>query len=200
MTRIGLLGGSFDPIHLAHVALAQSALLHLNLDEVQLLPAADPWQRAPLTASPQQRVEMIRAAIDGLPGLSINLSEIERGGPTYTADTIDALPSGASYTWIFGADQLANFCTWQRWQDIAHQVDLAVAVRPGVALQTPPALADWLRQVGRRLHELPFAPMPVSASEIRQRLAAGQSVRDMLPDGVARYIARHGLYSAKTGR
>lgn len=194
MKRIGLLGGSFDPVHVAHVALAQTALRALGLAEVQLIPAANPWQRAALRATAGQRLDMLRLAVAGHPGLAVNPVEIERGGATYTIDTLRALPRDAHYVWLLGADQLANFCTWRDWQDIARLVDLAVATRPGTALNAPPALAEHLRILGRELQELPFAPMPVSASQIRQRLAQGESTEGLLAAPVAAYIAAHHLY------
>ncbi|MCY1198845.1 putative nicotinate-nucleotide adenylyltransferase [compost metagenome] len=194
MKRIGLLGGSFDPVHVAHVALAQTALRALGLAEVQLIPAANPWQRAALRATAGQRLDMLQLAVAGHPGLAVNPIEIERGGPTYTIDTLRALPRDAHYVWLLGADQLANFCTWRDWQDIARLVDLAVATRPGTALNAPPALAEHLRILGREVQELPFAPMPVSASQIRQRLAQGESTEGLLAAPVAAYIAAHHLY------
>lgn len=194
MKRIGLLGGSFDPVHVAHIALARSALQALDLAEVQLIPAANPWQRAALHATAQQRRDMLELAIDGHPGLAVNPIEIDRGGATYTIDTLRALPRDARYVWLLGADQLANFCTWHDWQDIARQVDLAVATRPGTALSAPPALAEHLRSLGRDLQELPFSPMPVSASQIRQRLAQGESTEGLLDPAVTAYIAAHHLY------
>ncbi|OZI33904.1 nicotinate (nicotinamide) nucleotide adenylyltransferase [Bordetella genomosp. 10] len=194
MKKIGLLGGSFDPVHLAHLALARSALDGLRLDQVQLLPAGQPWQRAPLRASPAQRCEMIRLAIGGMPGLALNTMEVERDGPTYTVDTLRALPPGAAYVWLLGADQLANFCTWHAWEDIVALADLAVATRPGSSLTPPPALAAELERLGRRLQPLPFSDMPVSASEIRRRLAQDLPVDDLLPPAVAEYIRTHHLY------
>ena len=194
MKRIGLLGGSFDPVHVAHIALAQNALQSLGLAQVQLIPAANPWQRAALHATAQQRRDMLELAIDGHPGLAVNPIEIDRGGATYTIDTLRALPQDARYVWLLGADQLANFCTWRDWQDIARQVDLAVATRPGTALSAPPALAEHLRSLGRDLQELPFSPMPVSASQIRQRLAQGESTEGLLDPAVTAYIAAHHLY------
>jgi len=194
LKRIGLLGGSFDPVHVAHIALARSALQALDLAEVQLIPAANPWQRAALHATAQQRRDMLELAIDGHPGLAVNPIEIDRGGATYTIDTLRALPRDARYVWLLGADQLANFCTWRDWQDIARQVDLAVATRPGTALSAPPALAEHLRSLGRDLQELPFSPMPVSASQIRQRLAQGESTEGLLDPAVTAYIAAHHLY------
>ncbi|OZI56891.1 nicotinate (nicotinamide) nucleotide adenylyltransferase [Bordetella genomosp. 4] len=199
--RIGLLGGSFDPIHLAHLALARAALRELHLAQVQFIPAANPWQRAPLNAAPEHRLRMIELAIDGESGMAVNPSEIERGGATYTVDTIRALPAGARYVWILGADQLTNFCTWHQWQEISARVDLAVATRPGTPLIPPEELTEWLasqrRQDGsthRELTTLPFTPMAISASDIRARLARGDTTEGLLTEPVARYIAAHGLY------
>lgn len=192
--RIGLLGGSFDPIHTAHLALARTARRELDLGEVQLIPAANPWQRAPLQASADHRLAMIQIAIADEAGLRINPIEIERGGQTYTVDTIDALPKGPRYVWLLGADQLRNFCTWQGWRRIAEQVDLAVAARDGAPMAAPAELRQWLDSLGRPLLTLPFEPMPVSASAIRERLARDEPTDGMLPAGVARYIALHGLY------
>lgn len=194
MKRIGLLGGSFDPVHVAHIALAQNALQALALAEVQLIPAANPWQRAALHATAGQRRDMLQLAVAGHSGLVVNPIEIERGGATYTIDTLRALPQDARYSWLLGADQLANFCTWRDWREIARLVDLAVATRPGTALNAPPELAEWLRGQGRELQELPFPPMPVSASEIRRRLAHGESTDGLLAAPVAAYIAAHHLY------
>ncbi len=194
MKRIGLLGGSFDPVHVAHVALAKSALDTLDLAAVELIPAGNPWQRAALHATGEQRRDMLELAIAGHDGLVVNPVEIERDGPTYTIDTLRGLPQGARYVWLLGADQLANFCTWRNWRDIASLVDLAVATRPGTPLAPPAELTAWLQDQGHSLEELPFAPMAVSASDIRRRLAAGESTDGLLAPPVAAYIAAHQLY------
>jgi len=191
---IGLLGGSFDPVHLAHVALAQAALRELALDEVQLVPASAPWQRSPLAATSAQRLAMLELAISGTAKLSINPIEIERGGKTYTVDTLRQLPAGPEYVWILGADQLANFCTWHQWREIAALARIAVARRPGADAAPPPDLKALLDASRRPLLQIPFPPMPVSASEIRKRLAEGASVEGLLLPAVAQYIERHGLY------
>lgn len=192
--RVGLLGGSFDPIHVAHVALAQAALRELALDRVDFLPAGEPWQRAPLQASPADRLAMIELAIAGLPGLAVNPIELQRQGATYTLETLRALPAGPDYIWLLGADQLANFCTWNGWEEIVERVTLAVASRPGTPLAAPQALTESLHGLQRSLLALPFTPMDVSASDIRQRLAQGASTAGRLPAAVADYIARHCLY------
>lgn len=192
--RQGLLGGSFDPVHIAHIELARQALRHLALDGVTLIPAARPWQRGALGASPHQRLDMLKLAISGEPGLDISTVEIERGGPTYTIDTLRALPPEPRYFWILGADQLENFCSWHEWENIAARVHLAVAARPGAELDPPAALTDLLESQGRTLHIIPMPPIDLSATAIRQRISAGQTVEDMLHPSVAQYIQRHGLY------
>jgi len=192
--RIGLLGGSFDPVHSAHLALAQTALVTLPLDEVQLMPAGQPWQRPPLGASPAHRLAMIQLAVGQTKGLRVNPIEIDRTGPTYTVETLALLPQEHEYFWILGADQLENFCTWREWSTIASKVQLVVAQRPGSTVAAPDALAAWLTQNNRHLVHLPFDPLDVSANEIRQRIARGDSTYDLIPEAVGQYITEHGLY------
>lgn len=193
--RIGLLGGSFDPVHEAHIALALAALRTLGLDEIQLIPAAAPWQRGNLKAAPEHRLRMLEIVAAKHPGLTTNPIEIERGGATYTVDTLRAMPCGPHYVWLLGADQLANFCTWRAWREIAERVTLAVAVRPGTPLRAPDELAAWLADHHRTLEQLPLQPLDVSASDIRARLASGAPTPGLLDPDVAAYIAAHHLYT-----
>ena len=190
--QVGLLGGSFDPVHRAHIALALAARDALGLDRVELLPAARPWQRGQLSAAPAHRLRMLELACTGIPGLHINPVELERGGHTYTIDTLAALPATARYTWILGADQLANFCTWHQWRDVLRYVRLAVAERPGASTTPPEPLAQALTPGG--LIRIPFTPQPVSATAIRQALATGQPVDSVLDARVLDYIRAHQLY------
>ena len=192
--RIGLLGGSFDPVHSAHIKLAMAALDQLALDHVELLPAADPWQRQALGANAQQRLTMLELATADQAGLQVNPMELERGGKTYTIDTVSQLPRAAQYVWILGTDQLQNFCTWHRWRDILEHVTLAVAQRPGSATQPPQALSQALDERGSLLLHIEFTPLDVSATAIRQRIATGQPTDKCLPAAVARYIEQHQLY------
>jgi nicotinate-nucleotide adenylyltransferase len=192
--RIGLLGGSFDPVHKAHLSLAHAALTALKLDQVQLIPAGQPWQRAPLGASPAHRLEMLMLATCGIHAFEVNPIEIHRIGPTYTIETLQTLEPAHEYFWILGADQLTNFCTWHRWMDIVERVHLAVAQRPGSTPVAPDALKQWLSVHQRSLLDIPFQPLDISATAIRQRIAQKQSAQDLLPEVVEQYILEHGLY------
>lgn len=192
--RIGLLGGSFDPVHTAHIKLALHAVDALQLDQLQLIPAANPWQRAPLAATAQHRVELLTLACAEHPALHINTSEIERGGATYTIDTVNALRSGPVYYWIIGSDQLQNFCSWRDWQKIVQQVELAVAQRPGSDVQAPTPLTQQLLGLGKSLHRLHFPPTEISATDIRNRLQHGASTEGLLDPKIKQYILQHGLY------
>jgi nicotinate-nucleotide adenylyltransferase len=190
--QVGLLGGSFDPVHRVHIALAQAARDALGLEHVELLPAARPWQRGRLGAAPEHRLRMLELACADDPGLRVNPIELRRAGDTYTIDTLAALPATARYTWILGSDQLANFCTWHRWRELLGHVRLAVAERPGTPVAPPPELAHALAPGG--LVRIPFTPQPVSATSIRQDLAAGRPVDAMLDPRVLDYIRAHRLY------
>ncbi len=194
LKKIGLLGGSFDPVHRAHIVLANTALSQLGLDQVQLLPAADPWQRKPLNASASHRLAMVELAIQGHHGLAANPAEIMRGGKTYTIDTLQDMPRTAQYFWILGADQLENFCTWHRWEDIVTYVHLVVARRPGSAVTTPSPLAWLLDTLKKPLIEIPFEPIDISATQIRSLLKTGQPADTMLDPKVLQYIQQHHLY------
>lgn len=194
--KIGLLGGSFDPVHLAHIALAETARQALGLESVQLIPAADPWQRPALKATSEQRLAMLEIATRHYPHLHVNPVEILRGGTTYTIDTVRQLPDGAEYFWILGADQLRNFCSWQYWQEITNLLTLAVAQRPGGPLTAPQALTEHLEAQGGQLIQLPFQPTTISATFIRERLATGESTDKMLDPAVAQYIQQNRLYLA----
>ncbi|GHC39070.1 putative nicotinate-nucleotide adenylyltransferase [Alcaligenes pakistanensis] len=194
LKRVGLLGGSFDPIHKAHVALAVAAFEQLKLDQVQLLPAAQPWQRNTLGASTLDRLAMAELAAQSHPAMQVNPVEILRGGPTYTIDTVRELPAGSQYYWILGSDQLHNFCSWNDWQEILEYVELAVAQRPGNPLETPAALQQKLNQLQRRLHQIDFVPMDISATEIRERVQRGDNITPLVPEKVAQYIDKKRLY------
>jgi len=192
--RIGLLGGSFDPVHRAHIELAKIALNHLALDEVQLLPAKQPWQKPTLSASASDRLIMLQLAVQSTPGLTINAIELDRPGKTYTLDTLKALPAENQYYWLLGADQLTNFPTWRGWQEIAQRVTLVVANRPGSELRIPAPLQAQITAGQARVQTLPFEALDVSSSQLRQALGRGESADAWLAPAVANYIKQHQLY------
>ena len=192
--RIGLLGGSFDPVHRAHIELAKAAFDTLALDQVQLLPAKQPWQKPTLSASASDRLAMLQLAVKSTPGLTINAIELDRPGKTYTLDTLEALSAENHYYWLLGADQLANFPTWHGWQDIAQRVTLVVANRPGSELHIPAPLALQINAGQAHVETLPFEPMDVSSSQLRQALGRGDPVEAWLAPAVANYIKQHNLY------
>lgn len=196
--RIGLFGGSFDPVHNGHLSLATTALEHCKLDEVRWLPVGQPWQKAgQLLTRGQHRAAMVRLAILGHPHFRIDESELQRDGPSYTIDSVDALLAErpqAAIVLIIGQDQYARLHTWHEWRALLPRVTVAVAARDGlVASASPQLLAAWHRVVA-----LPMPEVQISSSLLRQRLARGEDIRWMVPAPVARYIEFHNLYRGTT--
>ena len=189
--RIGLFGGSFDPVHNAHVALARLALAELKLDELIWLPAGQPWQKQRAVTPTVHREAMVRLAIRDEPRFTLSRIEVERGGPSYTVDSVRALQAerpGPQWFLVIGQDQYAGFHTWHEWQALLGLVTLAIANRPDAPLAADP-------QVLRVAHEAVALPMmDISSTDIRERIAQGQGIADLVPAAVARYIARHRLY------
>lgn len=189
---IGLLGGSFDPIHNAHIALAKAAYESLGLDHIQLIPAGSPWQKSNLGASPQQRLTMLDLACNDYPFIQINQLEINRSGPTYTIDTLQSLDNSYKYYWIMGSDQLANFCTWHRWQDIIKYVSLAVAQRQNSNLNPP---TELLNKLGNQaISHIPFEPINISSTKIRHKLANNFDCSNLINPKVLQYIIDNKIY------
>jgi len=193
------MGGSFDPVHAAHVALAESALRHLALDEVRWIPVGQAWQKSRQLASSEHRVAMVQAAIAHEPRFVLDRIEVDRPGPSFTLDTVCSLqarhPDVAEWVLIIGLDQFANLPTWQGWGELLQRVTLAVATRGASQIEPPEALL----QRPHRLVTLPMAPRAVSSTDIRASLRRGDPPESLvptsLPEGVARYIATHQLYA-----
>ena len=191
MKRIGLFGGSFDPPHQAHVALAHAALDALKLDELRWIPAGQPWQKERQVTPAVHREAMLRLAIAGEPRFVLERMEIERPGPSYTLDTVRALAASrpqAQWVLVIGQDQYAGLHTWRDWRQLLGLVTLAVANRPG---EHQPAAAE-VQAVAHRVVPLPM--LDIAATDIRARVAQGRDVSQLVPPGVARYIESHGLY------
>ncbi len=191
--RVGIFGGSFDPVHNAHLALAQHALDQLALDEVIWVPAGQPWQKRRALAPVAHREAMVALAIEAEPRFTLSRIETQRNGPSYTVDTVrelDLLRPGTRWHLLMGADQYAAFHTWHGWQELLGLVTLAVARRDASAAAAR-ADTDLLRLP----HEtVSLPPMAVSSTDIRARVAGGEAIDGLAPAAVARYIARHHLY------
>lgn len=191
--RVGLFGGSFDPVHNAHLALARTALEQLRLDEVRWIPVGQPWQKTRDLAAAADREAMVRLAIAGEPRFVLDRAELRRRGVSFTLDTVRefaAADSAEERVLILGQDQYASLHTWRDWRELLGLVTLAIANRPGAVLAVNPQIA----QVAHQTVLLPM--MDVSSTEIRRRVAAGESIADLVPDAVARYIEQHRLYLA----
>jgi len=190
----GLFGGSFDPPHLAHLALAQAALAQLALDELVWLPARQsPHKGGRLPASGADRVAMLQRLVDGEPRFRIDARELDRAGPSFTVDTLRELHAerpGVRWWLVIGQDQYARFDTWRHWREILALAGLAVAARDDDPVRAAPGLAG----VAHALHIVRMPPHPHSATAVRERAAAGLDVTALVGAPVARYIADHHLY------
>ena len=190
---VGLFGGSFDPVHLAHLALARSALQALALDAIYWIPAGLTWQKGAAATPGADRAAMVELAIAGEPRFRLERCELERAGPSYTIDTVQQLIArepGTQWWLVIGQDQFARLATWHRWHELVALVQLAVAARAGDAVCAPAEVAA----ARGSLHVVPLPPLAISATDIRARVAAGQPIASLVPAAVAGYIAEHGLY------
>ena len=189
--RTGLLGGTFDPVHVAHLALAQAALQALSLDQVRWIPAGQPWQKTRQVTAAHHREAMVRLAIADEPRFMLDRIELERSGPSYTLDTVKALSAAHPNTeWVLivGADQYASLHTWVDWRELLGRVTLAVANRPGA----PPAVHPEVLAFPHRAVPLPM--LDISSTDVRQLAQSGADIGALVPPEVARYIETHRLY------
>jgi nicotinate-nucleotide adenylyltransferase len=190
MKRVGIFGGSFDPVHNAHVALARLALEQLRLDEVRWIPVGQP-QKSRQLSDGADREAMVRLAVAGEPRFVVDRIELRRRGISYTLDTVRELAAAEPDTeWvlILGQDQYASLHTWRDWRELISMVTLAIANRP----DAEPAVNAQIARVPHQLVSLPM--MDVSSTEVRRRVAAGEPIAGLVPEAVARYIERRQLY------
>jgi nicotinate-nucleotide adenylyltransferase len=200
VARFGIMGGTFDPPHVAHLALAAAAREALQLDRVLFIPAGDPWRKAGRAITPAaHRLAMVEAAVEGLDWAEVSRIEIERNGPTYTLDTVGELTTTRPGAWwlIIGEDALLDLPMWHQPQQVVMRVRLAVARRDAEGAEGPlitDALRAGLPDIEDRVDVVPMPRMDVSATNIRARIASGQPTDGLLPDAVRAYIDAHGLY------
>ena len=193
--RIAIFGGTFDPPHIGHLALAERARDSLALDRVLFVPAGHPpHKRRPGMSSVEQRLAMTRLAIRGAPAFRVSTIELEADGPSFTARTVQRLSRpGRELYLLIGGDSLDDFRTWHDYEDILRRVTLAIAERPGAGGASSRAWAKrrgavWIGNPG----------LDVSSTFVRTLAREGRSLRYLVPDPVARHIARHRLY--RSGR
>ena len=210
---LGILGGTFDPVHNAHLRLAEEARERLDLAGVLLIPAGLPPHRQPPQAAPNQRLAMVRQAVAANPALTVDAAEIEAAGPSYTVPTLERLRrehgDRRSLVLLLGADAFLGLTTWHRWQDLFGLAHIAIATRPSHVLEpehmAPALAAEFVARQTRSAADLaaspagrivPFGitPLDISATAIRAALSTGRSARYLLPDGVLDYISLHRLY------
>jgi nicotinate-nucleotide adenylyltransferase len=183
VTRIGVFGGTFDPVHLGHMAIANAALDELGLDRVYFVPARQsPLKDERPVASELDRLAMLKAAIAGEPRFRVSTLELEREGASYTVDTLEALRSEGELFLIVGSDAFADFARWRDPDRIRGLAKVVLAARPGA----PNAPRDGT------VLDLPL--MDISSRELRARVARGRSLRYLVPEGALRYIEEHRLY------
>jgi len=209
---LGLLGGTFDPIHFGHLRLAEECADSLRLGEIRLIPAAKPWQRSGLISAIEHRLEMVRLGVEGNPRLRLDARESERIGPSYTVDTLAGLRAELGETrplvMIVGSDQFLNLPTWHRWQKLFEFAHIAVARRANESFdlgELPAALAAMvtnrltndrsaLAEPSGRVFSIEMTPLKISSSQIRTLVRTRQSPRYLMPAAVYDYILQHGLY------
>ena len=213
--HIGIFGGTFDPIHFAHLRCAEEAREQLGLDVVWFMPAADPPHKTRRRIAPAvDRLAMTRLAIAGHPQFRVSTIETERPGRSFTVDTLRALrsrlPASTRLTLLVGLDAFAEIGTWKEYRALFALADLAVWSRPPQRLRALRALLPvaargefcygpdrrtLVHHTGNRIRFLTVTALDISASDIRQRIQRGRSIRYLVPPAVERYLTRHRLYA-----
>ncbi len=215
-SMIGVLGGTFDPIHDGHLAMARFARTQLDLSKVLLIPAGFPWQRQP-RASAEDRLHMAELAVVQQPFIEVDAREVRRPTPTYTLDTLEELHasygSDQPFCLILGSDAFLNLPTWKEWTRVLELAHVVVLCRPGFDLPvehlSPPlreawdarqgSVAELQNSPGGRMIRLEMPPVPISSTQIRHALAHSlSSLEDLLPPPVLNYIETHHLYRPRS--
>jgi nicotinate-nucleotide adenylyltransferase len=193
--RIGVMGGTFDPIHHGHLVAAEEARWQFGLDRVVFVPTGRPWQK-PVGVSPvEDRYQMTLLATASNPSFEVSRLEIDHPGPTYTVDTLRRLragqPPGTRLFFVTGADAVLQILTWKEPDQVLALAEFIAATRPGFDLDQ---LVRQMPGAAGRVHPMEIPALAISSSDIRGRAARGAPVRYLVPEGVASYIAGHGLY------
>jgi nicotinate-nucleotide adenylyltransferase len=195
--RLGIFGGTFDPIHVGHLVAAVNARSLLELDEVALVVANEPWQKVGerVITSAADRFAVVEAAVAGTRGISASAMEIERGGTSYTIDTVEALQRrdpDIELFLIIGADVVQELPSWKRVEDLRALVTLVIVNRPGTS-DSSQRSGDRLE--GWRAHSLEIPALEISSTDLRDRAASGRPLEFLVPDAAIRVIEERGLYA-----
>lgn len=208
--RIGLLGGTFNPVHIGHLRAALEVAEFMALDELRLIPSARPPHREAPQATAEQRLAMVRLAVASEPRLTVDDRELKRDKPSFTYDTLESvraeLAAGDQLFLLLGWDAFCGLPSWHRWQELLEHCHILVLQRPDADSEPPEALRDLLAArsendplslagPGGQISFIWQTPLAVSATQVRQLLAQGRSVRYLVPDAVLAYIQAQGLYS-----
>ncbi|QNE90477.1 nicotinate-nucleotide adenylyltransferase [Corynebacterium incognita] len=196
--RIGIMGGTFDPIHHGHLVAASEVADRFNLDQVIFVPTGQPWQKADRQVTPaEHRYLMTVIATASNPRFTTSRVDIDRGGPTYTIDTLKdlrALYPGAELFFITGADALGSILSWHQWEEMFEMANFIGVTRPGYVLTE-----DMLPEVHQDKVELLDVPaMAISSTDCRERAQEGRPVWYLVPDGVVQYITKNSLYARES--
>ncbi|MHB8742376.1 MAG: nicotinate-nucleotide adenylyltransferase [Sulfuricaulis sp.] len=209
MKPLGILGGTFDPIHFGHLRPAQEVRQALGLAEIRLLPAANPSHRQPPVATAKQRLRMVELAAASVSGFTVDDREFRRAGWSYTVPTLESLRQefGARpLCLLLGMDAFEGLATWHQWQRLPELAHLVVMTRPGWIVPARDALPAWVRdriereperlaQVGAgKIYFQTVTPQDISASRIREAIGRGEPVEESLPPAVLEYIRSHHIY------
>jgi len=199
--RVGIMGGTFDPPHIAHLIIAELARARLDLDKVIFIPAGEPWMKsARIVTSADGRVEMVSLAISSNPAFSLSLIEVNRTGPTYTIDTIEQLSGEVGYDvglfLLLGWDSAAELPSWKAPDRITKMARIVVFPRPGFTKPEPEDLEKAMPGIAERMVYMDEPYLGISSTCIRQRIREGKSVRYLVPDKVWQYIDEHNQYKA----
>jgi nicotinate-nucleotide adenylyltransferase len=190
MERLGVFGGTFDPVHVGHVVVAVDTRAALQLDRVLLVVAGDPWQkRGQVVASARDRLELVEAAVEEVEGVEASAVEIERDGASVTADTLETLAGPHRELFlVLGADAVANMSTWRRLDETRDLATVVVVERQGDVHASPPG-------EGWRVERVSIPRLDVSSTDVRERLAARRPIDGLVPPAVVRVIAARGIYT-----
>ena len=202
MPEIGLMGGSFNPIHCGHVALARAALESGRVERVLFLPTGNPPHKKEGLADKFDRLRMVELAVEHEAGMAVCREDIDRDGVIYTVDTLAALKRkmpDCTLTYLIGADTLRALGTWRRVETVIERCKFLVMMREGETREEVIRLAGLWTQRGAQIDFLDARKMDISSTQIREQIQKGLPFERLVPQAVADYIHEHGLYGAKTG-